>query len=318
MNKPVLVAVEVQELLDPVAADLSITWISADEVTPGGNFLAIVPLLSRRIGTVEMDGIPKLKIVANLAVGYDNVDLGAAMERGITVTNTPDVLTESTADLTIALLLATARRLKEGFKLIESGSWHGWHPTQLLGLELNGATLGILGAGKIGQAVARRACGFGMKIVYTSRSSKPGLERGTGARRVDIAELLSSSDVISLHLPLSSETRGIIGEAEFRMMKPGALLINTARGDLVVEADLVVALSDGKLGGAGLDVFPGEPNVNRLLIEHPRVVTLPHIGSATDWTRAAMANLAMNNVVAVLAGRPPMTPVVVDGRVAST
>ena len=318
MNKPVLVAAEIQELLKPVAEDLSITWISADEVTPGGDFLAIVPLLSRRIGTVEMDRIPKLKIVANLAVGYDNVDLGAAMERGITVTNTPDVLTESTADLTIALLLATARRLKEGFKLIESRSWQGWHPTQLLGLELNGATLGILGAGKIGQAVARRACGFGMKIHYTSRSSKPRLERGTGARRVDLAELLSSSDVISLHLPLSSETRGIISEAEFRMMKPGALLINTARGDLVVEADLVVALSDGKLSGAGLDVFPDEPNVNRLLIEHPRVVTLPHIGSATDWTRSAMANLAMNNVVEVLAGRPPTTPVVVDGRVAST
>ncbi len=318
MNKPVLVAAEVQQLLDPVAEDLSITWISADEVTPCGDFLAIVPLLSRRIGIVEMDGIPKLKIVANLAVGYDNVDLGVAMERGITVTNTPDVLTESTADLTIALLLATARRLKEGFKLIESGSWQGWDPTQLLGLELNGATLGILGAGKIGQAVARRAGGFGMKIRYMSRSSKPGLERGAGARRVDMAELLSSSDVISLHLPLSSETRGIIGEAEFRMMKPGALLINTARGDLVVEADLVVALSDGKLGGAGLDVFPDEPNVNRLLIEHPRVVTLPHIGSATDRTRSAMANLAMNNVVEVLAGRPPTTPVVVDGRVAST
>lgn len=266
-------------------------------------------MLSRAIGPTELDGAPNLRIVANCAVGTDNIDLVAARERGVIVTNTPGVLTEATADLTWALILAVARRLKEGAALLAERQWDGWHPTQLLGLELSGATLGIVGAGRIGQAVGRRAVPFGLRIVYHARNRKREFERETGAAWAPLAQLLERCDVVTLHVPSTDETRGIIGAAEFGRMRPGAILINTARGDLVDECAMIDSLAAGHLGGAGLDVFQREPRVPGALIEHPRVVTLPHLGSATTSTRRAMAELAVANVRSVLAGGEALTPV---------
>ncbi|NIM52332.1 MAG: D-glycerate dehydrogenase [Gemmatimonadales bacterium] len=310
MPADILIAAELRELLPdtPVPAH-TVEWLPAEAPTPAGPYVAIVPLLSRRIAEPELDALPQLKVVANCAVGVDNVDLDAANRRGIIVTNTPEVLTEATADLTWALILAVARRLKEGQVLVAEGGWTGWHPTQLLGLELNGSTLGIVGAGRIGQAVARRAAAFAMRILYADVSARPELEAETGARRVSLTQLLEESDVVTLHTPSTAETRGMFDHECFNRMRAGSIFINTARGDLVDEAALLAALDAGKLAGVGLDVFPQEPSVHPALVAHPRVVTLPHIGSATTHTRHAMANLAVRNVRAVLAGEPPLTPV---------
>lgn len=300
----VLIAAELRSLLDPdPVPGYAVRWIAAEEPTPAGAFVAIVPLLSRRISAAELDGLPALRVVANCAAGYDNVDVAAAARRGIVVTNTPDVLTEATADLTWALILAVARRLKEGQQLIASGRWTGWHPTQLLGLELSGATLGVVGAGRIGQAVGRRAVGFGMHIRYLSRTAKPAFERETGAQHCALEGLLAESQVITLHVPSSPETRSLINAAALERMPRGAILVNTARGEIVDEVALIAALEGGRLAGAGLDVFAAEPEVERRLIEHPRVVTLPHLGSATDRTRRQMAALAVQNALAVLQGK---------------
>jgi glyoxylate reductase len=306
----ILIAAELQELLDadPVPGH-AVSWIAAGEPTPGGAYPAIVPLLSRRFGEAEFARLPDLRILANCAVGFDNIDLDAAGRHGVTVTNTPDVLTESTADLTWALILAVARRLKEGTAMIEQGSWKGWEPRQLLGLELTGSTLGIVGAGRIGQAVGRRALGFGMGLLYTDRSARTEFETATGARRVDLDHLLADSDVVTVHVPSSDETRGMADAAWFARMRPGSLFINTARGDLIDERALIDAVYGGRLGGAGLDVFRNEPRVHPALVMHPRVVTLPHIGSATTATRRAMAALAVGNVRAVLVGKAPLSPV---------
>lgn len=307
----ILIAAELRDLLDrdPVRGH-AVQWLPADQPTPSGASVAIVPLLSRVIGATELERLPQLRIIANCAVGHDNIDLDAARARGVIVTNTPDVLTEATADLTWALILAVARRLKEGQGLLAAGRWHGWHPTELLGLELRHRTLGIVGAGRIGQAVGRRAVGFEMAILYaTAGSSKPDFERATGARRVELSELLQESDIVTVHVPSTPETRHLFDAARFAAMKPGALFVNTARGDLVHEDALIAALGSGHVGGAGLDVFAEEPRVPPALIAHPRVVVLPHIGSATTETRRAMAGLAVRNVRAVLAGDPPLTPV---------
>ncbi len=313
MPADVVIAAELRELIPEHALrHLSVRWLPADSEIPSGDFVALIPLLSRRIGPGELDGLPRLKIIANCAVGVDNIDLPAAARHGVIVTNTPDVLTEATADLTWALILAVARRLKEGQALLAGGKWTGWHPTQLLGLELGGCTLGIVGAGRIGQAVARRAVGFDMSILYTARSTKKELERATGAARADLRLVLEQSDIITLHLPSTPQTRGILGREQLAQLKEGALLINTARGDLVHESALVEALESGRLGGAGLDVFPEEPSVPAALVNHPRVVAVPHIGSATTATRRAMAELAVRNVQAVLDGEAPLTAVV-DG-----
>lgn len=286
-----------------------VEWIAADAEAPSGDVAAVVPLLSRRFGETEFTTLPDLVIVANCAVGYDNIDVDAARRHGVIVTNTPDVLTAATADLTMALILAVARRLKEGLALIGDGAWTGWHPQQLLGLEMNGATLGIVGAGRIGQAVGHRAVGFGMGILYTDRSARPEFERATGARRAPPDDLLAGSDVVTLHVPSSPETRDMVNREWFASMRDGAILVNTARGDLVDQRALLEALERGTLAGAGLDVFPREPEVHSALVAHPRVVTLPHLGSATTATRRGMANLAVENVRSVLAGEPPLTPV---------
>lgn len=312
MSERVLIAAELKNLLDGAQlAGLDVTWIAAGDPTPKGDWVAIVPLLSRWVGGTEFKNLPQLRIVANVAVGYNNVDLVAAEMRRILVTNTPDVLTDATADLTWALILATARRLVEGVDLIRSGTWTGWHPEQLLGLELRGRTLGILGAGRIGQAVGKRAPAFGMRVLYAARSPKPDFEQtvGGGARRVDLSRLLAESDVLSLHLPATHETKGIINAENLGRMKPGAILINTSRGDLVREEALALALEEGRLGGAGLDVYMDEPAIHPRLRSAPRTVLLPHIGSATEATRRKMAAIAVANVQAVLRGKPPLTPV---------
>ncbi|HYX82881.1 MAG TPA: D-glycerate dehydrogenase [Gemmatimonadales bacterium] len=305
-----LIAAELKGLIEPTQlTDLDITWLSADQPTPTGDWVAIVPLLSRWVGGTEFKNLPKLRIVANCAVGYNNVDVVAAEMRKVIVTNTPGVLTEATADLTWALILATARRLVEGIELIRSGSWTGWQPEQLLGLELRGRTLGLLGAGRIGQAVGRRAAPFGLKIVYTARTRKVEFERETGAARVDMSRLLGGSDIVSLHVPSSPETKGMINADTLARMKRGAILINTARGDLVREEALAVALEVGHLGAAGLDVYTDEPAIHPRLLAAPRTVLLPHIGSATDETRRKMATIAIANVQSVLNDKPPLTPV---------
>jgi len=306
----VLIAAEIRNLVEPAQlADLDITWLPASEPTPKGDWVALVPLLSRWVGGTEFKNLPNLRIVANVAVGYNNVDLVAAEMRKVLVTNTPGVLTEATADLTWALILATTRRLIEGVELVRSGQWTGWHPEQLLGLELRGRILGLFGAGRIGQAVGRRAPPFGLRILYTARTPKPDFERETGAARVDPTRLLAESDIVSLHVPASPETKGIINGETVAQMKRGAILINTSRGDLIREEALAMALERGHLGAAGLDVYTDEPAIHPRLLAAPRTVLLPHVGSATGETRRNMAAVAVANVQSVLSGKPPLTPV---------
>ena len=310
MTNRVLVAAELKNLLEPSQlADLDITWLAADQPTPKGDWVAIVPLLSRWVGGTELKNLPNLRIVANVAVGYNNIDLVAAEMRKVLVTNTPGVLTEATADLTWALILATVRRLIEGVDLVRSGQWTGWHPEQLLGLELRGRILGLFGAGRIGQAVGRRAPAFGVRMLYTARTPKPEFERDTGATRVDASRLLGESDIVSLHVPSTPDTKGMINAESLARMKSGAILINTSRGDLVREEALAMALERGHLGAAGLDVYAEEPAIHPRLLAAPRTVLLPHIGSATEETRRNMAAIAVANVQSVLHGKPPLTPV---------
>ena len=310
MGHPVLIAAELTSLLEPAQlAGLDITWIAADEPTPRGDYVAIVPLVSRWVGGTEFKHLSKLKIVANCAVGHDNVDVVAAELRGIAVTYTPDVASDATADLAWALILACARRVVPGTELVKSGRWAGWHPELLLGLELRGRTLGLFGAGRVGQAVGRRAAPFGMRTLYTARHARPEFERDTGAVRVEFSRLVRESDVLSLHAPAVPETEGIINAETLRQMKPGAILINTARGELIREEALAIALEEDRLGAAGLDVYQEEPHIHPRLLAAPRTVLLPHLGSATPATRRQMATIALANVQAVLAGDPPLTPV---------
>ncbi len=259
----------------------------------------LIALLTDRIDDALLVAAgPQLKIVANHAVGVDNVDLDACSRRGVVVTNTPDVLTEATADMTFALLLAAARRIVEGDALVRGGTWTGWEPTQHLGADVAGATLGIVGLGRIGKAVARRAAGFGMKVVHHGRSS--GLP---------FAELLVTSDFVSLHCPLDAGTRHLIDATALGRMKRTAILVNTARGGCVNEAALAVALEAGTIAGAALDVFETEPRVHRGLLASRKVVLAPHAGSATTSARRRMGEICATAVRAVLDGRRPDTVV---------
>jgi len=263
---------------------------------------ALITLLSDRVDRELLESCPRLRIVSNYAVGYDNIDLKCATERAIWVTITPDVLTEATADLTFALLLGVARRLREAERMLRAGEFAGWAPSLLLGKELSGGVLGLVGFGRIGQAVARRARGFGMDVLYTSRSEVRG---DHGAIRVELDELLERSDAVSLHCPLMPETHHLIGRDELRRMRPDAILINTARGPVVDEAALVEALESGIIRGAGLDVFEQEPAVHPGLLARDDVMLLPHIGSATETARRRMAELAVDNVLEALRGERP-------------
>ncbi|WET77840.1 D-glycerate dehydrogenase [Amycolatopsis sp. QT-25] len=272
---------------------------------------AIVGMLHDRIdGEVADAAGPELKVVANVAVGYDNIDVPALAGRGITVTNTPGVLTDATADLAFGLILAVTRRLGEGERLLRTRTPWSFHLGFLLGSSLRDKTLGIVGLGQIGQAVARRALGFGMRIVYSGRSrAAEDVEKALGAKYLPFGELLESSDVVSLHCPLTPETRHLIDAAALGSMKPGAYLINTTRGPVVHEAALADALEAGEIAGAGLDVFEAEPDVEPRLLDRENVVLSPHLGSATVETRTAMAVLAAENVASVLAGGNPLTEV---------
>jgi lactate dehydrogenase-like 2-hydroxyacid dehydrogenase len=284
-------------------ADRPLTKDELHEFAAGAS--AVVGMLHDRLDGALADAAgPGLKVVANVAVGYDNVDVPALAERGVVVTNTPGVLTDATADLAFGLLLAITRRLGEGERLLRSRTPWSFHLGFLLGSGLQGKTLGIVGLGEIGRAVAKRAEAFGMSIVYTGRS-----KQDTEAEFVSFEELLERSDVVSLHCPLTPETRHLIDAAALRAMKPGAYLVNTTRGPVVDEPALADALEAGEIAGAALDVFEHEPDVEPRLLGRDDVVLSPHLGSATLETRTAMAVLAARNVAAVLAGRPPLTEV---------
>jgi len=264
----------------------------------------LVTMLTDRVSEAVLQAGPR--IVANYAAGTDNVDLEAARRLGVTVTNTPGVLTDATADLAFGLLLAVARRLVEGDRFVRSGAWNGWGPTLMPGRELTGRTLGIVGLGRIGQAMARRARGFGMEVVYMGRRpADPGAVAALDARQVSLDALLAESDFISLHCPLTPETRGLLDAGAFGRMRPGAILINTARGEVVDEEAMIAALAEGHLGGAGLDVFTGEPRVNPRLLDFPNVVVAPHLGSATWETRTRMGMMVVENLTAFFADKPP-------------
>ena len=250
-----------------------------------------------------------LRIVANMAVGHDNVDLDAANERGIVVTNTPGVLDETTADTAFMLLLAAARRLGESERTLRAGDWYWWGPKLFVGVDVWGKKIGIVGMGRIGQAVARRARGFGMEILYHNRSRKEEAEGELDARYLDLGELLETADFVSVHTPLTDETRHLIGAEELEKMKPSAVLVNTSRGPVVDEEALADALANARIFAAGLDVYEREPKVHPKLLELENAVLAPHIGSGSRETRDKMAALAAENIAAVLSGNEPKTPV---------
>lgn len=265
---------------------------------------AAICTLNERFDGEVLAAAPALRVIANYAVGYNNIDVEAAKARGIVVTNTPDVLTNATADITWALILAVARRVVEGDQLVRRNQWTGWSPTQMLGIDLSGKTLGIIGMGRIGQAVARRATGFEMNVLYSTRSERSPKELHASWQRVSFEELLRRSDFLSLHLPLAPDTHHLINDTALRLMKPTAFLINAARGPVVDEAALVQALQEHRLAGAGLDVYEREPELHPGLRELSQVVLLPHLGSATSETRIRMGLMCVENVLAVLEGKP--------------
>jgi glyoxylate reductase len=264
----------------------------------------LVCLLTDRIDRPLLDAMPELSFVSSMSVGVDHVDVEALTERGIPLGNTPGVLVDTTADAAFALMLAAARRLAEGDRYIRQGNWraeNGWTPDFFIGKDVSGATLGIIGLGPIGQAVARRAAGFGMRVLSWSRSGRdvPGVEN------VSLEELLLHSDFVSVHLALNAQTRNMLDSEKIAMMKPGVILVNTARGGIVDELALARALDSGRVYAAGIDVFEQEPvAMDNPLLQHPRVVVAPHIGSATTLTRARMANMAADNAMAALSGQP--------------
>jgi glyoxylate reductase len=269
---------------------------------------ALVCLLTDAIDRSVIDSATRLKVISNVAVGYNNIDVPYARSRQIVVTNTPDVLTESVADFTWALILAITRRLSEGERLLRRGEWKGWALDFMLGSELRGKQLGLVGVGRIGRAVAARAPAFGMKVAYTTRSSaNTGL--GDAAESMSLDRLLLTSDVVSLHVPLTPETRHLIDQRAFTRMKRSAYLVNTARGPVVDEAALAWALQHHLLSGAALDVYENEPAVHPDLLQLENVLLVPHLASGTTETRTAMADLAVSNAIAVLEGRPALTPV---------
>ncbi|HEY6085616.1 MAG TPA: D-glycerate dehydrogenase [Nitrospira sp.] len=307
-------------LPDPVMAQLRNRYLLVEEptdVSPSPAALqrglhqaeAAIVTLSERIDAATIAGAIRLRVLANYAVGYNNIDLVAAERRGLIVTNTPDVLTDATADLTWALLLATARRVIEGDRLVRSGEWNGWTATQLLGAEVSGRTLGIIGMGRIGRAVATRATGFGMRVLYYHRNSMAAPSVSGRWEPVSLTELLSQADFVSLHVPLMDTTRHLIGARELSLMRTTAILINTARGPIIDEAALAAALQNRTIAGAGLDVYEEEPRVHPLLPFLSNVVLLPHLGSATWSARVKMGMICLQNIEAVLAGRPAINPV---------
>jgi glyoxylate reductase len=273
---------------------------------------ALICLVDDRVTERVIAAAPRLKIVASYAVGVDQIDRSATSARGIVVTNTPNALTDATADLTLALILALARRVIEGDRLVRAGGFAGWAPDLLLGRDLKGKILGIVGPGRIGRAVARRGRAFGMTVIGAGRSARDENDPDDPPR-VSFEDLLRRSDVVSVHVPLNDETRRLFDRETFAKMKPGSWLINTARGPIVDEAALVRALDSGQLGGAGLDVYENEPAVSPALLDDDRVVLMPHAGSATLETRREMARMVVEDVRRVLSGEKPLRPVPPEG-----
>lgn len=267
---------------------------------------AIMTMLTDPVSAELMDAAgSQCRIIANYAVGYNNMDLAAATERGVFLSNTPDVLTDATADMAWALMLSVARRVVEGDKATRAGQFVGWSPLFMLGPEVSGKTLGIVGAGRIGQATAKRAYGFNMKVVYTANSPKSDFEKATGASYLPLDDLLKTADFISLHVPLTPQTKYLIGEREFGLMKKTAILVNTARGPVVDEKALATALQRGQIWGAGLDVYEREPVVEETLLGLQNAVLAPHLGSSTFETRENMGVMAANNILKALSGAVP-------------
>jgi glyoxylate reductase len=265
----------------------------------------VLSQLTDGIDAEVLDAARGVKVFSNYAVGFNNIDIEACRERGIVVTNTPGVLTEATA-----LLLAAARRVTESDRFVREGRWTGWSPMHFLGADIAGATLGVVGAGRIGTSFALKSAAFGMRVLYADSAANERMERELGARRVDLLTLLRESDFVSLHVPLTEETRHLIGEAELEAMRPTAILVNTSRGPVIDERALAAALREGRIGGAGLDVYENEPALVPGLSELPNTVLCPHLGSATTTTRARMAEIAANNLINVLRGEEPLHRVV--------
>ena len=278
------------------------------KLVPGADALVADPSVPVDAELLDAAG-EQLRVVANFAVGHDNIDLAACSERDVVATNTPGVLTEATAELALALTLAAARGLSDAERDLRGGRWRGWNPAAYRGLELRGATVGVVGLGRIGRRYAELVRGIGAEVVYTARSRKKDAERKLRARRLELPELLETAQVVSLHAPANEETHRLIGPEELERIGPNGVLVNTSRGPLVDTEALAVALNAGILGAAGLDVYEHEPRVPRALLEAPRCVLLPHIGSATVEARDGMARTAAENVIAVLQGRNPPNPV---------
>lgn len=302
--------------LEPLQ-DLAETRIGGADATPdrvreiaaGAEVLVADPTVGVDAELLDAAG-PGLRLVANFAVGYDNIDLEECRRRGVAVTNTPDVLTNATAELALTLTLAAARFLSEGERDLRAGRWQGLEPTAYRGLELSGATVGVVGLGRIGGRYAELLSGFGVELLYTARSPKPEAEARLAASRVELEELLRRSDVVSLHVPASPETHHLIDAEALRLMGEEAVLVNTARGSLVDLAAVAAALREGRLGAVGLDVYEDEPRVPDEILEAPHAVLAPHIGSATIKARDAMARMVADNVIAVLEGGEPPNRVV--------
>jgi glyoxylate reductase len=306
-----------REATDLIPGDFDVAMHAGGDTLPKAELIAgargregLVCQITDAIDDEVLGALPALKVVANVAVGYNNIDVAAARRRGVVVTNTPDVLTETTADFAWALLMAAARRVVEADRYARGGEWKRWEWSLLWGLDVHGKTLGVLGFGRIGRAVARRALGFGMRVLYHDAvRADERVERELQATYTDRERLLRESDFVTLHTPLLPETRHLIDERALRAMKPSAILVNAARGPIVDEAALARALAEGWIAGAGLDVFEEEPTIHRGLIPLTNVVLAPHIASASRDTRIAMATLAVRNCVAVLEGKAPITPV---------
>jgi glyoxylate reductase len=270
---------------------------------------AVISLLTEKIDKEVIDKMKYCKVIANYAVGYNNIDVDYAKSKGIVVTNTPDVLTDSTADLTMSLVLACSRRISESEKFVRSRKFVGWKPKLLLGMELRNKYFGILGAGRIGTEVAKRAHSFGCKIIYYANSENGFLERNLNAQKLSLNAVLKKSDILSIHLPLNSKTYHLLNEKNLPLLKRSAILINTARGEIVDEKVLIAMLKSKKIFAAGLDVYEDEPNIKKEFYDLENVILLPHIGSATNEARNKMSLLAAKNVIAVLSGKKAITPV---------
>ena len=318
MSKSVLVSnVLPAEALAMIPKEIAVDYHNSQDPLPRPELIARLRgkdgLICHIVSAIDdevLAAAPTVKVVANVAVGYNNIDVAAAHRRGVVVTNTPDVLTETTADFAWALLMAASRRVAEADRYVRSGQWDRWLWELLWGADIHGKTLGIVGFGRIGRAVARRALGFNMRVLYQDAvPADATVERDLRASRVDLETLLREADFVSLHTPFLPETRHLINARTLRLMKKSAILVNAARGPVVDEAALVRALQEGWIAGAGLDVFEEEPKVHPGLIALTNVVLAPHIASASRDTRVAMATLAVHNCLAVLDGKPPITPV---------